>query len=83
MVQAVTYFATNAAGEVDLKVTHKGPVSVDKNIRNVNLDQGKTTRVTVNFDDILGLCGSRLRLVTRTSRFRQKQQRKAVSISCS
>ncbi len=43
-----------AAGEVDLKVTYMGPVSVDKNIRNVNLDQGKTTRVTVNFDDILG-----------------------------
>ena len=41
-------------GEVDLRVTYVGDINVDKKVTGVTLTQGKTTRVTVELDDILG-----------------------------
>ena len=43
-----------AAGEVDLRVTYVGDINADKEVTGVTLTQGKTTRVTVELDDILG-----------------------------
>ncbi|NMB45032.1 MAG: hypothetical protein GX998_01330, partial [Firmicutes bacterium] len=41
-------------GEVDLKVTYMGAVSVDKDISGVILKRGEITKVTVELDDLLG-----------------------------
>ncbi|NMB24954.1 MAG: VWA domain-containing protein, partial [Firmicutes bacterium] len=41
-------------GQVDLKVTYAGGISVEKTVTGVSLDAGKTNRVTVELDDLLG-----------------------------
>ena len=52
-------------GEVDLKVTYLGIVTVEKTVTSIKLNQGETTAVTVKLDDLLGTLRVKVRAGTR------------------